>query len=105
MAGNGTSEAPNTTASIHPPQEESKLSPTAELVEHIVLDLVNNPDDVRIEERSERDGVVYDIHVAPNDRGIVIGRGGCHIQAIRCLISTVGRLRDGRHAFVRVLDA
>ncbi|MFN8187001.1 MAG: KH domain-containing protein [Gaiellales bacterium] len=61
-----------------------------ELVAYLVRLLVDHPDDVRVE-RAERDGaVVLELHVAPDDRGQVIGRQGRLIRSLRTVVRATG---------------
>ncbi|HBU41702.1 MAG TPA: RNA-binding protein [Microbacterium sp.] len=63
--------------------------------------MVDNPDDVRILSSESSRGEVLEVHVHPDDRGRVIGRGGRTAKAIRTLISA---LADGRRVRVDVAD-
>ncbi|MBQ8822058.1 MAG: KH domain-containing protein, partial [Lachnospiraceae bacterium] len=47
-----------------------------ELVEVIARNLVDNPDEVVVTEKSEGKNVVIELHVAPSDMGKVIGKQG-----------------------------
>ncbi len=68
-----------------------------ELLEHLVRALVDRPDQVRIEEFAEDDGtVVFELSVAPEDYGKVIGRGGRTAQAIRAVVKAAGVRREKR---------
>ena len=68
-----------------------------ELLEHLVRALVDQPDQVRIEEFTEDDGtVVFELSVAPEDYGKVIGRGGRTAQAIRAVVKAAGVRREKR---------
>jgi hypothetical protein len=68
-----------------------------ELLEHLVRALVDRPDQVRIEEFTEDDGtVVFELSVAPEDYGKVIGRGGRTAQAIRAVVKAAGVKREKR---------
>ncbi len=68
-----------------------------ELLEHLVRALVDRPDQVRIEEFTEDDGtVVFELSVAPEDYGKVIGRGGRTAQAIRAVVKAAGVRREKR---------
>ena len=69
--------------------------------EHVVKGIVDNPDDVRILSSESSRGEVLEVHVHPDDRGRVIGRGGRTAKAIRTLISA---LADGRRVRVDVAD-
>ncbi len=58
----------------------------AELLAYLARELVDDPDSVRVE-TEERDGaVVLLLHVAPDDVGKVIGRGGRIVRALRTVV-------------------
>ncbi len=63
--------------------------------------IVDHPDDVRIEVTQSARAEVLEIHVNPEDRGRVIGRGGRNAKALRTLVSA---LADGRRVRVDVSD-
>lgn len=73
----------------------------AAALEHLVKGIVDHPDDVRIESSASSRGDVLEVHVHPDDRGRVIGRGGRTARALRTLISS---LADGRRVRVDVAD-
>ena len=61
-----------------------------ELLAYLARNLVSRPEDVRVV-RSERDGaVLLELHVAPEDVGKVIGKGGRSARALRTLVRTSG---------------
>jgi uncharacterized protein len=60
-----------------------------ELVEHIVKQLVDKPDLVRINVQAEDGKETFEINVDISDRGKVIGRQGQTIKAIRALVAAV----------------
>ena len=70
-------------------------------LEHRVKGIVDHPDDVRIEVTQSARAEVLEIHVNPEDRGRVIGRGGRNAKALRTLVSA---LADGRRVRVDVSD-
>ena len=77
-----------------------------ELLEHIVKAIVNNPDEVSVEERESVDFpglTILTIDVAEEDKGIVIGRKGRTINAIRDLI-TINAIRNDRRVKVLIKD-
>ncbi len=77
-----------------------------ELLEHIVKSIVNNPDDVKVEERESVDFpglTILTIEVAETDKGVVIGRKGRTINAIRDLI-TINAIRNDRRVKVMIKD-
>jgi predicted RNA-binding protein YlqC (UPF0109 family) len=73
----------------------------AAALEHIVKGIVDHPDDVRITASGSPRGDLLEVHVHPDDRGRVIGRGGRTAKALRTLITA---LADGRRVRVDVAD-
>ncbi|MDR7569622.1 MAG: KH domain-containing protein [Armatimonadota bacterium] len=63
------------------------------LVEYVVRGLVDHPEAVRVEQTEG--GRVVRVHVAPEDRGKVIGRNGRVIQALRALARVAARGAGG----------
>jgi hypothetical protein len=75
----------------------------AELLGYLARELVDDPDSVRVESE-ERDGaLVLRLHVAPDDVGKVIGRGGRIVRALRTLVRA-SAVRDGRRVLVEIAD-
>jgi len=75
-----------------------------ELLEHIVKAIVNNPDSVKIEEKESVDFpglIILTVDVAEEDKGIVIGRRGRTINAIRDLV-TINAIRNEKRVKVIV---
>ena len=61
-----------------------------ELLVYLARTLVEKPDEVRVE-RTERDGaVLLELHVAPDDVGKVIGKGGRIARSLRTLVRASG---------------
>lgn len=59
-----------------------------DLADYIIKQLVNNPDDVSIEETDSSQGEITLVaSVNPEDMGIVIGKSGQTIKAIRRILS------------------
>lgn len=57
-----------------------------EFIEYLVTRIVNNPDSVQISQEEE-DGIIrFHITVHPDDAGLVIGKEGKVINAIRNLV-------------------
>ncbi|HOV30054.1 MAG TPA: KH domain-containing protein [Candidatus Dojkabacteria bacterium] len=77
-----------------------------ELLEYIVKSIVNNPDSVVVEEKESVDFpglMILSIQVAEDDKGIVIGRKGRTINAIRDLI-TINAIRNNKRVKVVLKD-
>lgn len=77
-----------------------------ELLEQIVKGIVNNPDEVAVVERESVDFpglIILEVAVADSDKGILIGRRGRTINAIRDLI-TISAIRNDKRVKVLVKD-
>lgn len=77
-----------------------------ELLEHIVKSIVNNPDVVVVEEKESVDFpglTILTIDVAEEDKGILIGRKGRTINAIRDLV-TICAIRLDKRVKVMIKD-
>ena len=60
-----------------------------DLILYIVKALVKNPDAVTVSEGEEQDGVItYNLTVAEEDKGYVIGKQGKVAKAIRAIVKT-----------------
>ena len=73
----------------------------AELVAEIARRLVDHPDAVRVETAEEDDALVFELHVAADDLGKVIGRQGRVARALRTLVRA-GGVREGRRLVLRI---
>ena len=68
-----------------------------DLLEFLARALVDNPDAVSVEGFDEDDGtVVLEIHVAEEDVGKMIGRGGRTISSVRTVMRAVASRQDER---------
>jgi predicted RNA-binding protein YlqC (UPF0109 family) len=72
------------------------LTPTGELVEDLARRLVEHDDQVSVEEVEEDGALVIRLHVASDDLGRVIGRGGRIARALRTLVRAGGAHGDRR---------
>ncbi|MBP9820215.1 KH domain-containing protein [Candidatus Woesebacteria bacterium] len=73
------------------------------LLEYIIIHLVEHPEDVRIDEEQDVQGVVYTVHVNQEDVGRIIGKGGSVIHAIRS-IGRIRAIKEGIRARINVAD-
>ena len=75
-----------------------------DLLEFLARSLVDNPDDVKVEGFDEDDGTfVLEIHVAEDDVGKIIGRGGRTVSSLRTVMRAVASRQDER-VLVDVVD-
>ena len=69
----------------------------AELLAYLARELVDDPEAVRVET------LVLRLHVAPDDVGKVIGRGGRIVRALRTVMRA-SAVREGRRVLVEIAD-
>ncbi|HEV7770910.1 MAG TPA: KH domain-containing protein [Solirubrobacterales bacterium] len=74
-----------------------------ELIEFLVKALVEDPGAVVVEELEEDGDLVYEVTVAEDDLGRVIGKGGRVANAIRT-IAKAAAVRIDRRVIVDILD-
>jgi uncharacterized protein len=71
-----------------------------EALEHLVRGIVEHPDEVQVDLRTQRRGRVLEVRVHPDDLGKVIGRGGRTARALRTVMGALG----GRGVRVDLVD-
>ncbi len=75
-----------------------------ELLEYMVKELVDNPDDVKITEEDEDDKtVIFKLSVAEDDLGKVIGKKGRTANSLRIIMRAASAKR-GKSSIVKILD-
>ena len=72
-----------------------------ELVEYMAKSLVDEPGKVHVEEIRGSHSIVLELHVAPDDVGRVIGKGGRVANAMRSLLR-VAALREGKRVSLEI---
>ena len=75
---------------------------SAELLEYLARQLVDEPDAVRVERTEDEEGaLVLQLHVADDDVGKVIGRHGRVVRALRTVVrASAGG--EGRRVLVEI---
>ena len=73
------------------------------VLEFVAKSIVDDPDSVRIETETDRRGLTLRLHVAPDDMGKVIGKGGRTAKAIRAVVRAAAT-RQGTSAYVDIAD-
>ena len=61
-----------------------------EILESIILNIVANKEQVSVTETIEETAIIYEVKVAEEDIGRIIGKQGKVAQAIRTLIKSIG---------------
>ncbi|HLL23782.1 MAG TPA: KH domain-containing protein [Kofleriaceae bacterium] len=75
----------------------------AELIRYMAVNLVERPDEVRVELVEERNANVYELEVSEPDLGKVIGRGGKTARALRTVVQAVAP-RSRKRTLVEIVE-
>ncbi len=70
--------------------------PDKDFLEYVVKELVDNPNDVKVERKVDEMGVLLSLTVNPADMGQIIGREGSTAKSIRNLVRIVGLKNHSR---------
>jgi predicted RNA-binding protein YlqC (UPF0109 family) len=73
------------------------------LLEAIVRELVDKPDEVRISEHARETATVLELRVARSDIGKVIGKDGRTAQSIRTVLTAAGS-KERRKVHLDIVD-
>ena len=74
-----------------------------EIIETIILNLVDNKDAVSVNEVQGEKSIVYEVKVAEDDMGKVIGRQGRLAKYIRTVVKSIGA-REHKKVSVEFID-
>lgn len=74
-----------------------------DLLEFLARSLVEHPDQVRVEEKENADGVLLRLTVAKEDVGKVIGKQGRIARALRTVVKA-SAVKEGKQATVEIVD-
>ena len=74
-----------------------------ELLTYIAKNLVDNPDEVTVTERTTDAETVFEVRVADGDMGKIIGRQGRIVKEIRILMRSVAQ-KNGKNVSVEIMD-
>jgi hypothetical protein len=74
-----------------------------ELIEILVKALVDDQEQVKIDEVVRDDAVTYEVHVAPDDLGKVIGKEGRIANALRT-VAKAAALKSGHKVYVDIVS-
>lgn len=72
------------------------------LLEYLVSQLVDNPDEVEVKEIETNRETILELRVAAADTGKVIGKGGRIAQALRTVVKAAA-LKEGKRVTVEIL--
>lgn len=73
-----------------------------ELVEFIAKSLVDNPDQVIVNEINREESLIFELKVAPEDMGKVIGKQGRIAKSIRTVIKAAA-VKQNKRVIVEII--
>lgn len=69
----------------------------------IIEVLVDHPESIEISEKQDELGILLSLKVAPEDMGIIIGRGGKTIDSLRTVVRVFGS-KSGTRMNLRIIE-
>ena len=73
-----------------------------ELVEYIAKSITSHPEKVKVTQEDQDGRIILRLEVAPDDKGMVIGRQGRVAQSIRVLLR-VAAVKQGTRAILEIV--
>jgi len=73
-----------------------------ELVEVLAKSLVDQPDQVRVKEIAGERSIVYELSVAPEDMGKIIGKQGRIAKALRTVVSAAA-VKGNKRVMIEII--
>ncbi|MEA4882128.1 MAG: KH domain-containing protein [Clostridia bacterium] len=80
-------------------REEGRLR---DLVVFLAANIVDEPEQVQVREIDNNDSVIFEVSVAPDDMGKIIGKHGRIARAIRTVTKAMAA-REGKRAMVEIV--
>jgi predicted RNA-binding protein YlqC (UPF0109 family) len=74
-----------------------------EFIEYVVRSIVDDPSQVRVTEVEGANTIIFELRVAPEDMGRVIGKGGRVANAMRTLLRIVAA-RQSKRATLEIVS-
>ena len=75
-----------------------------DLLVDIVKSIVDKPDEVTIEITESENTLIYELRVGDGDIGMVIGKKGRNVGAIRTLLSAATAKAGGKRALLEIIE-
>ena len=75
-----------------------------ELLEQLIKELVDKPDEVVVTEVETERMVIYELRVGDGDVGKIIGRHGRTATALRTLIAAITAKGGGKRAMMEIIE-
>ena len=75
-----------------------------EMLETVIKIIVDSPDEVKIDIVETDNTNIYELHVADGEVGMVIGKHGKNISAIRTLLSAATAKAGGKRSLLEIIE-
>ena len=75
-----------------------------ELLEKIIKELVDKPNEASVIEVDSENTVVYEVRVGDGDVGKVIGRHGRTAIALRTIVSAITTKKGGKRSIMEIVE-
>ena len=75
-----------------------------EMLETIIKTIVDSPDKVEIDIAETENTNIYELHVAEGEVGMVIGKHGKNISAIRTLLTAATAKAGGKRSLLEIIE-
>ena len=75
-----------------------------EMLETIIKTIVDSPDKVKIDIAETENANIYELHVGEGEVGMVIGKKGKNISAIRTLLSAATAKAGGKRSLLEIIE-
>ncbi len=75
-----------------------------EFVEFVAKSLVDNPDEVEVHQVDSERVTIFELHVAKEDVGKVIGRQGRTAKAFRTLLAAISAKSGSNRAMLEIIE-
>ena len=75
-----------------------------ELLEKIIKELVDKPNEASVTELDSENAIVYEVRVGDGDVGKVIGRHGRTAIALRTIISAITAKKGGKRSMMEIVE-
>jgi uncharacterized protein len=74
-----------------------------ELIEYVAKSLVDDPTAVRVRRKMSGSSIVLELHVAQEDAGRIIGKGGRVANAMRALLQVQEQQHRGKRIILKIV--
>jgi len=75
-----------------------------DMLETIIKAIVDQSDEVKIDVTETENTNIYELHVGDGDVGMVIGKHGKNISAIRTLLSAATAKAGGKRSLLEIIE-